>query len=317
MAVPSKLKVRVSGDHSKSNREKIRNLILLGLPAKECDALWKSLEFVDLPTHTELHEAGEPIKFVYFIEDGLASVLTMMVDGKSVEVGLAGKEGFVGLPLVAGFSTSAMRVIMQVGGSGYRINAKDFLKVLSTCPTLEKKLNQYSLHLAMQAAHVAACNRVHEVDERLARWLLMSQDRLGGDNVPLTQEFLAHMLGTRRASVTVAAGMLQAAGLITYNRGNVTVENRAQLEDAACECYEAMKNQTDQMGSGSKSSRYAAALTTRLPRSAVRPPIVERRKRPRPSPGLPNRLSLAYRADPSGPGRNFESNTVWRLTRSR
>jgi hypothetical protein len=93
----------------------------------------------------------------------------------------------------------------------------------------------------MQAVHVAACNRLHEVDERLARWLLMSQDRLGGDAVPLTQEFLAHMLGTRRASVTVAAGILQKAGLITYNRGQVTIENRALLEDAACECYAAMK----------------------------------------------------------------------------
>jgi len=98
--------------------------------------------------------------------------------------------------------------------------------------------------LGMQAVHVAACNRLHDVDERLARWLLMSQDRLEGDAVPLTQEFLAHMLGTRRASVTVAAGILQKAGLITYNRGHVTIENRALLEDAACECYAAMKKQS-------------------------------------------------------------------------
>jgi CRP-like cAMP-binding protein len=244
MAIPSKLSARVSGDRPKSSRDKLRNLILLGLPAKECDAILKNLEFIELPTHFELHEAGEPIKFAYFIESGLASVLTMMVDGKSVEVGLAGKEGFIGLPLLVGFTTSATRVIMQVEGSAYRINAKDFLKLLSTCPTLAKRLSRYSLDLGMQAVHVAACNRLHEVDERLARWLLMSQDRLGGDAVPLTQEFLAHMLGTRRASVTVAAGILQKAGLITYNRGHVTIENRVLLEDAACECYAAMKKQS-------------------------------------------------------------------------
>jgi len=105
-------------------------------------------------------------------------------------------------------------------------------------------LNRYSQVLAMQAMQVAACNRLHEVPERLARWLLMSQDRIGGDKVPLTQEFLAHMLGTRRASVTVGAGILQKAGLITYTRGAVTVVNRSELEDAACECYQALARQS-------------------------------------------------------------------------
>ena len=244
MKVPLKSSTRVSGNHSEPNHGKLHNLILLGLPAREFDVVRKSLEFIDLPTPFVLHEAGEPIKFVYFIESGLASVLTMMVDGKSVEVGLAGKEGFIGLPLVVGLSTSATRVIMQVNGSAYRTSSKDFAKVLSACPTLAEKLSRYSLDLGMQAVHVAACNRLHEVDERLARWLLMSQDRLGGDVVPLTQEFLAHMLGTRRASVTVAAGILQKAGLITYNRGHVRIENRERLEEAACECYGAMKKQS-------------------------------------------------------------------------
>ena len=239
-----KSSTRVSGNHSESSRGKLQNLILLGLPAREFDVVRKSLEFIEMPTHFVLHEAGEPIKFVYFIESGLASFLTMMVDGKSVEVGLAGKEGFIGLPLVVGLSTSATRVIMQVSGSAYRSSSKDFAKVLSACPTLEEKLSRYSLDLGMQAIHVAACNRLHEVEERLARWLLMSQDRLGGDLVPLTQEFLAHMLGTRRASVTVAAGILQKAGLITYNRGHVRIESRERLEDAACECYAAMKKQS-------------------------------------------------------------------------
>jgi CRP-like cAMP-binding protein len=117
------------------------------------------------------------------------------------------------------------------------VNAKDFAIASRECPTLAAALQRFALELGLQSSQGAACNRRHEVDERLARWLLMSQDRLGGDFVPLTQEFLAHMLGTRRASVTVAAGILQKAGLITYVRGKVKIENRAKLEEATCEWY--------------------------------------------------------------------------------
>ncbi|MFZ3217092.1 MAG: Crp/Fnr family transcriptional regulator [Candidatus Acidiferrales bacterium] len=168
-----------------------------------------------------------------------------MTGGKSVEAGLAGKEGFAGLPLAVGLKTSSTQVLMQVAGSAYRIGATDFLDVLSRSPELAKSLNRYAQNLGLQAVHVAACNRLHEVDERLARWLLMSQDHLGGDVVRLTQEFLAHMLGTRRASVTVAAGILQKAGLITYFRGNVKIDDRAGLEAAACECYAAINQQSE------------------------------------------------------------------------
>jgi CRP-like cAMP-binding protein len=227
------------------NNNKIQNLILLGLPAAELNAAKKKMEFVELPTRTVLHEAGEPLTHAYFIGGGLASVLSVMSDGKSVEVGLAGKEGFVGLPLVVGFSTSPTQVIMQAGGSAYQISAADFKELLSHSPALEKSLNRYAQSLGVQATYVAACNRLHEVDERLARWLLMSQDRLGGDIVPLTQEFLAHMLGTRRASVTVAAGILQKAGFITYNRGSVRIDDRSGLEDASCECYASIRQQTE------------------------------------------------------------------------
>ncbi|MGA8554386.1 MAG: Crp/Fnr family transcriptional regulator [Candidatus Acidiferrales bacterium] len=157
---------------------------------------------------------------------------------------MAGKEGFIGLPLAVGLHSSPTRVIMQVKGSAYRISSKDFTKALSRCETLKTNLSRYALHLGMQASQVAACNRVHEVEERLARWLLMSQDRLGGDIVPLTQEFLAHMLGTRRASVTVSAGILQKAGLITYNRGIVAINSRSRLLDVVCECYPAMRQQS-------------------------------------------------------------------------
>jgi CRP-like cAMP-binding protein len=220
--------------------ERMHNEILLGLPRTECSVIFSELEYVQMRTHDVLHEAGQPITHGYFVNSGLASVLNVMADGKSVEVGLAGKEGFIGLPLVVGLSTSPTRVVAQVAGSAFKIRASDFARALRRCPQLEKKLNRFTHAMTMQATQVAACNRVHEVEERLARWLLMSQDRLGGDCVPLTQEFLAHMLGTRRASVTVAAGILQKAGLIQYTRGEVNVVNRSELENATCECYQAM-----------------------------------------------------------------------------
>jgi CRP-like cAMP-binding protein len=236
------------------NRKNLQNLILLALPPSERDFIFKNLEFLEMPAPFVLHEAGVPIKFAYFITSGLASVLTVMEDSKSVEVGLAGREGFIGIPLMAGLSTSPTRVIMQVGGSAYRIAAKEFSEALLSCHTLSRLLTRFSLEMAMQAGRVAACNRLHEVDERLARWLLMSQDRLGGDLVPLTQDFLAHMLGTRRASVTVAAGILQKAGLITYNRGKVKIDDRSGLEDAVCECYEAMRQQSSNWEKESKAN---------------------------------------------------------------
>ncbi len=233
-----------SGSISPAQREPLVNEILLGLPSSERDAVLAKSEFVNLPTQTLLNETGEPIENCYFVNSGLASVLNVMSDGKSVEVGLAGKEGFVGLPLVVGLKSSPTRVVMQVGGDGVRISAANMLVLLRKSPELEKSLNRYSQVLGVQATQVAACNRLHEVDQRLARWLLMSQDRLGGNTVPLTQEFLAHMLGTRRASVTVAAGILQKAGIIRYSRGSVNVLSREKLEAAACECYAAIEDQS-------------------------------------------------------------------------
>lgn len=226
-----------------SNGEAAHNSILLGLPKRECSAILSKVEFVRLPAHSVLVEAGEEFKFVYFINDGLASVLNVLLTGKSVEVGLCGFEGFVGLPLIAGFESSPSQVIMQVAGSGFRLSVKDFAAALRTCPTLAISLGRFAQEMALQSAQIAACNRLHSVDKRLARWLLMSQDRMGGVLIPLTQEFLSHMLATRRASVTAAAGILQKAGLITYSRGLVKVESRSKLEAASCECYSAMKRQ--------------------------------------------------------------------------
>jgi CRP-like cAMP-binding protein len=227
-----------------SKNHAVRNNILLAIPPSDSEAILSTLELVDLPTHTIIHELCEPIKFGYFINEGLASVLSVMGNGKSVEVGLTGSEGFVGLPLVVGFSTSPTRVVMQIAGSAFKIGAADLQVALKKCPQLEKQLNRFSQQMGLQATQVAACNRLHPVEQRLARWLLMSQDRIGGDIVPLTQQFLAHMLGTRRASVTVAAKILQKTGVIIYTRGVVNVRDRRRLEKSACECYAAMTKQS-------------------------------------------------------------------------
>jgi CRP-like cAMP-binding protein len=175
-----------------------------------------------------------------FHNTAMASVLNLMEDGKSIEVGLVGKEGFVGLPSVAGFRTSPHRVITQGGGNAFRIGAKELRGALGARPLLGTALLRYSQRLILQTTQIAACKRLHEGDERLARWLLMTHDRIGRAELPLTQEFLAQMLGSRRASVSTSAITLQKAGLISYVHGKVEILNRKGLEKASCECYETM-----------------------------------------------------------------------------
>jgi CRP-like cAMP-binding protein len=228
-----------------AGRHAVHNAVILALPRSESEALLAKCHHADLPIHSILNEIGKPIADAYFLNSGLISIITVMSDGKSVEVGVTGKEGFVGLPLIVGFASSPTRAIVQIAGQALRISTRDLKSVLRTCPALEKSLQRYAQELAVQSIQIAACNRLHEVDERLARWLLMSQDRVGGSSFPLTQEFLSHMLGTRRASVTVAAGMLQKAGLITYTRGLVKIENRRELENASCECYGRINTQLE------------------------------------------------------------------------
>jgi CRP-like cAMP-binding protein len=223
----------------------VENEILLALPPKEREAIFPQLTFVELRTHDVLHEPGEPIKFGYFMNAGMTSILTVLAEGKSVEVGLTGKDGFVGLPLIVGFSSGPTQAVVQIAGGAFRISARAIAQAVRQNPVLTNRLQRYVQMLGMQGTQVAACNRLHEVDERLARWLLMCQDRINSNFVPLTQEFLAHMLGTRRASVTVAAGMLQKAGLIIYSRGHVKIVDRTRLEGATCECYAIMQQQDE------------------------------------------------------------------------
>lgn len=221
----------------------IHNHILLQLPARERETLFPKLELIRLKTHQVLHEPGDTLKSAYFVNTGLVSVLSVFPDGKCVEVGLVGREGFVGVPLVAGFKSAPTRAITQIEGTAFRVDADTLSGLLRSSPKLERNLQQFAQIMSMQVTQIAACNRLHEVNERLARWLLMSADRVGADSLALTHELLSQMLGTRRSSVTVAAGMFQKAGIITHSRGDVKIIDRKKLEETACECYEIMQRQ--------------------------------------------------------------------------
>lgn len=225
------------------NGREIGNSILCAIPRRERTVILSSAEFVRLKLHQVLHEPGETIKSVYFLNNGLGSVLTTQPGGKTVEVGLIGREGFVGLPVIFGFKTSGLRVVTQADATAYRLEASFLLSILPQSRELEKQLQRFSMMLAMQSTQLAACNRLHDVVSRLARWVLMSHDRIATPTLPLTQDFLAQMLGTRRASVTVAAGALQKSGAIEYSRGSVRVLDRSILETTACDCYQVIERQ--------------------------------------------------------------------------
>lgn len=222
----------------------IHNQILLSLPPEESDKLLSKLELVQLKLHQVLHEAGATLKSGYFCNSGMFSVLTVTPDGKHVEVGLIGKEGFAGIPLIAGFRTSHTRTNVQAEGSAFRVDASSLRALLPECPMLERELVRFSQLMTMQVQQIATCNRLHEVDARLARWLLMTADRVGSDALPVTQELLAQMLGSTRSTVTISAGSLQKAGLIAYTRGKVSILDRNSLEAAACDCYGSIEQQT-------------------------------------------------------------------------
>jgi len=211
--------------------------ILLSIPDDEYEAVLPHLQFVDLPMNRSLHESPDGLEYGYFLNMGLASLVIETQDGRSVEVGIVGREGFVGVPLAAGLTLTPYRACVQAKGNGFRIKAEVLEVTLSSTPNLRLRLNQYAQAQGMQVAQLAACNRLHEIDQRLARWLLMCQDRIGSDLLPMTHEFFAQMLGTGRPSVSLAAAVLQRAGFIQYAHGTVKISDRKGLEGAACECY--------------------------------------------------------------------------------
>lgn len=215
----------------------VDNRILNAIPESEFDALRPHLEMVRFNYHQSLHESAEGIEYATFPNKGMISLVVVTSDGRSVEVGIVGKEGWVGAPLSVGMNRSPYRAVVQIPGDGLRVKSDVLLQLLDSSPQMRLMLNRYAQIQGMQVAQLAACNRLHEIEKRLARWMLMCQDRVESNLLPMTHEFFAQMLGAGRPSVTLAAGVLQRAGIIRYSRGKVTILNRQGLEGAACECY--------------------------------------------------------------------------------
>jgi CRP-like cAMP-binding protein len=225
----------------------IQNKILAALPAQEYDRLHEHLTSVSLPQNETLYKMEERIRYVYFINSGVVSKIINMEDGGSVEVGLVGNEGMAGLPIALGDDVSPNQAIVQIAGAGMRMEAAALREELKRDGQLQSLLQRHTLAMLKQVSQTAACNRSHNVGDRLARWLLMCHDRVGGDEIKLTQEFIAEMLGTRRSGVSEAAILLQAAGLISYKRGHITILDREGLEGFACECYRVVKAEFDRL----------------------------------------------------------------------
>jgi CRP-like cAMP-binding protein len=217
--------------------QQLKNRLLAGLPPEDLAQLIQHLEPVTLPKKQVLYEVGAPLEHIYFIEEGLASVLTMMEDGASSEVGMVGLEGLIGVSALLGGKLSAQHVVMQLPGKGHHIAANRCKSVFDQSPGVRSVLLRFIEDLLNLSSQTAGCNRLHSVEQRSARWLLMASDRVSSNVLPLTQEFLAAMLGVRRSGVSEAASELQRAGLIRYRRGEITIIDRAGLEKTACECY--------------------------------------------------------------------------------
>lgn len=213
-----------------------RNRILGALASAELDRLLPSLESVPLEDGMPIYEPYEPITRVYFPTNGIISLVSEMAEG-TVEVGTIGREGMTGLPLVLHATTMPSRAFVQVPGHAYCMRDEDLLAAMRGSATFERLLFRSALALYDQTAQHAACNRLHTLEERCARWLLMTHDQVDGDVLLLKQQFLAEMLGVHRPAVTLAAGALQKAGVIRYSRGKVTVLDRDALERSACKCY--------------------------------------------------------------------------------
>lgn len=219
----------------------IKNLILASLPEAEYKKLIPGLEFIQLPLGKSLYKSGDIIDYVYFPGDGLVSLVTHMLDQTAIEVGLIGRDGMVGIPVLLGDDIAFEEAIVQIGGNAMRMKSSELKKALKRnhSPLLTELL-LYTRTLMKQIAQTAACNRRHSVEERLSRWLLMCHDRVESNELKLTQEFISNMLGTRRASVGSAASGLQTEGLIRYSRGRINILERKGLEDFTCECYRAV-----------------------------------------------------------------------------
>ncbi|MCI0756831.1 Crp/Fnr family transcriptional regulator [Teichococcus vastitatis] len=214
-----------------------RNRLLAALPPSSLSRIWPELRPVELVSKVVLHEPNAPITSIYFPDDGYVSMVAYMEDGDAAEVGLVGPEGLVGLPVLLGSDRSTIEALVQCPGTAWTMSADALRAAVSADPVLHSFTLRYALAHLEQVARTAACNSRHHTQERLARWLLMAHDRTSNNQFPMTHEILSMMLGVRRAGITVAAGQFQKSGFIRYEKGRITVTDRAGLESVACECY--------------------------------------------------------------------------------
>ena len=218
-----------------------RNRILSLLPAAELDEVLNRCELVTVKSKEVIYRRGEPIRHIHFPEDCVISLVTELDDGDAVEAMTVGSDGFVGIAIFHGVPASRLKGVGQISGQAKRLTTDDFRELTLSCAGFDRLLHRYSQFVFETVSQSAACNRLHVIEQRCARWLLMSEDRVGRADFNLTQEFLAEMLGVRRPGVTVAMGALERAGLIAHARGLITVTDRPGLEKASCECYHTIK----------------------------------------------------------------------------
>jgi CRP-like cAMP-binding protein len=231
------LQVVQPGERTNAAGKPVANRILLAIPDTEYRSIRPHLEYLRLPHHRSLHEPHQKLRFVHFLNQGLISLVVEMKDGRTVEAGIVGNEGASGIAAAVGLTRAPLREIVQIAGDGFRVRVVQFREALQSTPQLRNILGRYIMVMGMQVAQTAACNRLHLIEQRLARWLLMAQDQVHSGSLPITHDFLATMLGTDRPSLTVAAGVMQRLRLISYTRGSVKILERRKLENFACECY--------------------------------------------------------------------------------
>lgn len=240
--------VLYSGERTNPEGKPVSNLILLSISDTDYGSLRPHLEYLNLPNHLVLHECGARLEFAHFLNRGLISLVVVMQDGRTAEAGIVGNEGFIGTSAAVGLTGSPLQAVVQITGDGFRIQVAALQSILQSAPALQLTLSRYGVVQGLQVAQTAACNRLHDIQQRLARWLLMTQDRVDSASLPITHDFLATMLGTDRPSVTTAAGVLQKKKIIEYTRGAVRIVNRKKLEGAACECYGIIQQYNGQLG---------------------------------------------------------------------
>jgi CRP-like cAMP-binding protein len=237
------------GERTGPEGRPVANRMLLSLGNKEFRAIRPRLEYVTLEHHSVLHDSHDPAHSVHFPNEGLISLVVVTANGKSAEAGVVGNEGVVGLEGIFGFKRSPLREIVQISGTAYRVEAGVLSKLFRAYPDLLLRFSRFAIVNRMQISQTAACNRLHEVEQRLARWLLLTQDRVDSGLLSMTHDFLATMLGTDRSSVSEAAGLLQKRKIIQYTRGSVRVLNRKALEQSSCECYQLIRQYNGELAS--------------------------------------------------------------------